>query len=80
MKVKVERPPKFKPAKGDLKQMREMYEFYMGLVKRDGLTEQTIDNIVAGLVKRVFEANYGKNWYKAKLRETCACPTKGGQK
>ena len=69
MKVKVEKVPKFKPTKGDLKAMKQMYDFYMGIADRDGLDETTLDHIVAGLVKRIFEANHEKNFYKGKLRE-----------
>lgn len=69
MKVKIEKPPKFNPANGDLKQMKQMYDFYMDIALRDGMNEQTLDNILAGLVRRVFEANYEKNFYKAVIRE-----------
>jgi hypothetical protein len=69
MKVKIEKPPKFNPANGVLKQMKQMYDFYMDIALRDGMNEQTLDNILAGLIRRVFEANYEKNFYKAVIRE-----------
>lgn len=69
------RPPKFRPDKGTLKQMREMYDFYMGIAYRDGISEQTLDNIITGLVKRIFEANHDKNWYKNELRRQVATET-----
>ena len=50
MKQKTNKPPKFRPDKGQLKQMREMYTFYMGTALKNGISEETLDHIVSGFL------------------------------
>ena len=63
------KPPKFVPTKDDAIQMELMYQNFMRIAKEHGITEQTMDNIIVGLVRKVFRERQAKNWYKTRLNE-----------
>ena len=69
MKNMKEKPPKFVPTKDDMIQMELMYQNFMNIAKENGITEMTMDNIIVGLVRKVFRERQAKNWYKVKLSE-----------
>lgn len=63
------KPPKFVPTKDDMTQMELMYRNFMQIARGNGITEQTMENIVVGLVRKVFRERHAKNWYKTKFNE-----------